>query len=200
MTNQNLSEAPRSDDGEHAQAWRECINLDDACELTARWLEGKSFYMPGYSAAQPATETNQMRDALARLNRLGFLTEDSQPGVGLGTGQGQRAYVVGFCEAGLAELVMRELLETELVCVAHPPGDADYSRICVSIDGGTEFTWLGSFASAAEVLETYTQEANGSLAQLVSECWQLQVFDPHWGRNSRLLPALEDALKAATGV
>ncbi|MFF1382228.1 DUF6919 domain-containing protein [Arthrobacter sp. NPDC058288] len=86
-------------------AWRNRTTLEGACELTPRWLEGSLRYVPGYAAPQYAGENGPMSEALAAINRLGFLTDDSQPGSEMSSGHGQRAFVTGRCTEQSAAII-----------------------------------------------------------------------------------------------
>lgn len=192
----DLSETDRTEDGLDQLAWRQCPDLQTACELTAQWLEGSRHYQPGYAAAQPAKETGPLSAQLARINRLGLLTTESQPGNPLLQGSGQRAYVTGYCAGTTMAFLSTFLVGTELVSMWYPPNTSGQAQICVSVDEYEEFTHLGRSMDAEYVLEEYALETNEALAAIVSECWELQIFDPVWGRNDRLLPALIRALEA----
>jgi hypothetical protein len=180
-------------------AWRNCTTLEGACELTARWLEGSFGYVPGYRAPQSAGQSGPMSAALASINRLGFLTDDSQPGVDVSEGRGQRAFVTGRCTEQAAGVISAILVETQLVVLVFPPGESGSGQICVALDGSREFTWLGSSGGPSYASETYSDWTNETLAKTLSECWELQIFDPVWGRNSKLIPLLQEALLAAKG-
>ncbi|WP_458116951.1 DUF6919 domain-containing protein [Arthrobacter sp. D2-10] len=193
MNDFDLSDSPRVEGGVDELRWQQCKTFEGACELTALWLEGRSHYLPGYMAAGPATETGPISESLAAINRLGFLTEDSQPGL-----RDQRAYVTGYVQEYTMGMLSRILSNSELVMICFPPGTTGESQICVSLDGKTEFTWLGRFGGASDLKDTYGS-LNDALWLDLSRCWGLQIFDPVWGRNARLLPALTIALEAAAG-
>lgn len=180
-------------------AWRNCTTLEGACELTARWLEGRFGYVPGYRTHQSAGEPGPMSGALASINRLGFLIDDSQPGVGMTEGYGQRAFVTGRCSEKAAPGISAALVETELVVLGFPPGESGSGQICVTLDGSREFTWLGRSGGPSYAHETYGDWTNETVARTLAECWELQIFDPVWGRNNKLIPALQAALTAANG-
>jgi hypothetical protein len=65
------------------QRWQEASTLRELGELTALWLEGKLDSQPGYvPRVGPDKETTELVAVLARLNRIGYLTDSSQPGWG----------------------------------------------------------------------------------------------------------------------
>ena len=114
--------------------WRQATTLEAAGELTARWLEGGSSYQPGHFAAVFDAETKPIAAALAELNRNGLFTKESQPGI-LGDGAAQRQYVTGFCGAETARGLLALSTRTELVTVAHAPGEASSAAIAVTVAG-----------------------------------------------------------------
>lgn len=104
-SHRTLAEEPREQRGIDAAKWRECASLEDAGELMAQWFEGYSRYIPGYAAAQPDAESEPLLVTLAKVNRLGLFTEQSQPGEATYNGSGQRAFVTGFCSADIASTI-----------------------------------------------------------------------------------------------
>jgi hypothetical protein len=197
MTNLDPSETPRTEGGPDQLAWQMCTDLNTACELTAEWLEGKRHYLPGYAAAQPDEETRPLLAELAAINRLGFFTENSQPGEPLEDGRGQRAYVTGYCDEETAGFITGILAVTDLVVLWARPGEAGRMQVCVTMDYHREFTHLGRTGSREDKFEEYRYEANETLAAIIANSWDLHIFDPVWGRNDYLLPRLKLALEAA---
>ena len=176
-------------------AWRQATTLDAAGELTARWLEGGSSYQPGHFAAGYDDETNPIAAALAELNRNGLFTKESQPGIQDGAAA-QRQYVTGFCSAATAGDLLALSTRTELVTVAHAPGEASSAAIPVTLDGTEVVTVLGSSENPVdeEQIKAWSDETNDSLALLLADSWYVEILDPVWGRNDVLLPAVLGAL------
>lgn len=81
--------------------------------------------------------------------------------------------------------------------MAIPPGESSTAQICVTMDAGSGFTWLGAAGGTEEVFESYREDSNDELARVLSECWELHIFDPVWGRTDRLWECLMVALEAA---
>ena len=177
------------------EVWRQAGTIPAAGELTARWLEGRSEYQPGTFAPGSDDETTAIAGELAALNRNGLFTKESQPGV-LTEGLSQRAYVTGFCSVESAAALLALSGRTDLVTVAHAPGEASQSSIPVTLQDGEVATVLGSSEGPAgeEQLRDWSEEANDTLALLLAESWYVEVFDPVWGRNDVLLPAVLKAL------
>ncbi|KQQ83071.1 MULTISPECIES: DUF6919 domain-containing protein [Micrococcaceae] len=175
--------------------WRQATTLDAAGELTARWLEGGSSYQPGHFAAGYDDETNPIAAALAELNRNGLFTKESQPGI-LDGAAAQRQYVTGFCSAATAGDLLALSTRTELVTVAHAPGEASSAAIPVTLDGTEVVTVLGSSENPVdeEQIKAWSDETNDSLALLLADSWYVEILDPVWGRNDVLLPAVLGAL------
>ena len=88
---------------------------------------------------------------------------------------------------------------TDLVTVAHAPGDASQLSIPVTVHDGEVAKVLGSSEGPAddEQLRDWSEEANDTLALLLAESWYVEVFDPVWGRNGVLLPAVLAGLHRA---
>ena len=179
------------------EVWRQAGTIPAAGELTARWLEGRSEYQPGTFTPGFDAETRAIAGRLAELDRNGLFTKESQPGV-LAEGHAQRAYVTGFCSAESASALLELSGRTDLVTVAHAPGEASQASIPVTLRDDAVVTVLGSseVPVSEEQLRDWTEEANETLALLLAESWYVEVFDPVWGRNGVLLPAVLDALAA----
>ena len=175
--------------------WRQATTLEAAGELTARWLEGGSSYQPGHLAAGYDDETNPIAAALAELNRNGLFTKESQPGIQDGAAA-QRQYVTGFCSAATAGDLLALSTRTELVTIAHAPGEASSAAIPVTLDGSEVVTVLGSSENPVdeEQIKAWSDETNDSLALLLADSWYVEILDPVWGRNDVLLPAVLGAL------
>lgn len=178
--------------------WRQATTLAAAGELTARWLEGASQYQPGTFAPGFDDETRPLAASLAELNRNGLFTKESQPGISTASAA-QRQYVTGFCSAAAASALIGLSAHTELVTVAHAPGETSSAAIPVTRAGTEVSTVLGSSenpVSEAQIRD-WAEETNDSLALLLADSWYVEVFDPAWGRNSLLLPEVLAALTAA---
>lgn len=179
-------------------AWAAARSLADAGELMARWLEGATTYQPACFGARPEDETRHLVPALAALNRHGFVTANSQPGVPLDDGDGQRACVTGWCSAGTFEAIRDATLRTDLVVVAYEPGaDADELwGAVVTIDGGEPFSQAGGPPTRFEDL--FEAGPMPDFAEF-HDAWSVTVIDPVWGRDDLLWDTLLAALLPATG-
>jgi hypothetical protein len=176
-------------------AWRQATTLAAAGELTARWLEGDSEFQPATFTASYDAETAPIAAALAAVNRNGLFTKESQPGMQSG-GLSQRQYVTGFCSPEIAAELLALSTRSELVTVAHAPGESSNAAIPVTLDGGEVVTVLGSSENPVteEQIQDWAGETNDSLALLLADSWYVEILDPAWGRDDVLLPAVLGAL------
>lgn len=178
-----------------AAIWYGARTLTDLAELTAQWLEGDLRSQPGYAPGYgPDEETRDLIPVLAKLNRCGVLTVSSQPGeqaVGYdGRWWKQRAAVAGFVSPEIARR-LTEALPDELTVIVHEPyiPSAVNSAVVTTVDGES-YTDFGAYRSPRQVRSEYA--ICHQLAQdAVAEAYQAIVFDPVWGRNDVLWPALE---------
>jgi hypothetical protein len=178
------------------EVWRQASTIAAAGELTARWLEGNSQYQPGVFSAGFDDETRAIARELAGLNRNGLFTKESQPGVRAGD-LAQRAYVTAFCSPETAMALLALSTRTSLVTVAHAPGESSSASIPVTVQDGDVVTVLGSSEEpvAEDQLRDWADESNETLALVLADAWYVEVFDPVWGRNDVLLPAVLEALQ-----
>jgi hypothetical protein len=156
-------------------------------------------YHPSYGGP-PDPETTELIPALAAINRHAFVTDDSQPGVPLGDGWAQRAYLDGYCDESTAWMICNGLHGSELIVIAFPPMTAGQGQIVVTLnDDGEENTWCGIYDWTG-YLYVY-DEVSPELSALVASSWSLQIIDPKWGRNellwSSVLTALEEGSDGA---
>ncbi|VXB07176.1 conserved hypothetical protein [Arthrobacter sp. 9AX] len=176
-------------------AWRQATTIAAAGELTARWLEGQSEFQPATFTATYDAETAPIAVELAALNRNGLFTKESQPGL-RSADIVQREYVTAFCSAEVAAELLALSTRTELVTVAHAPGESSNAAIPVTVDGGEVVTVLGSSENPVteEQIRDWADETNESLALLLADSWYVEILDPAWGRDNVLLPAVLGAL------
>ena len=177
------------------EVWRQAVTLEAAGELTARWLEGGSEYQAATFTARYDEETDAIAPLLVQLNRNGLFTKESQPGLRY-SGSAQRQYVTGFCSADVAAQLLALSTRSDLVTVAHGPGEASTAAIPVTLDGAEVVTVLGSSETpiTSDQVQDWAEETNETLALLLADSWYVEIFDPAWGRNDVLLPAVLGAL------
>ncbi len=177
------------------EVWRQATTLPAAGELTARWLEGASQYQPGTLTARIDAETAPIAVELARVNRSGFFTKESQPGVDV-AGLKQRQYLTGYADPETAVHLLRLSAASDIVAMVHAPGEPSQVSVPVTVQGGDVVTVLGVNESPIEEAELrdWAAESNDSLALLLASSWFVELFDPVWGREDHLLPAVLAAL------
>lgn len=191
--------------------WQSARTLDDLGDLTAQWLEGRIVGYPGYgdeSDPGPDPETQPLITVLAGLNRAGYVTVSSQPGLPPTTGWDgehwqQRAAVEGFAD-GHTRLALEEAIEgTGLILIDHlteprrwwhrfVPGAAAWGddAVCVTASvEGTEHTWFGGLMSYDTVELCFDEVGRAAFAEVLN-AWQVTVLDPEWGRNDLLWDTL----------
>lgn len=151
-----------------------------------------------YFGAGPDAETLPHVQELARLNRAGWWTDESQPGVSEEV-EAQRARIGGFCDRSTALRLRSALLPTELVVLAAPvDGDHDV-RIAVSRSNRTEVTFsvfpVSGELATHRALEYEEHLPRQGFAALL-DAWYVEVIDTRWGRNDLIWTACIDALEA----
>lgn len=176
--------------GEH-QDWASTASLAEVGELVAQWLEGARQWIPTYIGSKPHPETRRhIRFVLTRLNRVGWVTDSSQPGL-LRTGLRQRAYVSGIAAPALTRYAEHLSLDSDVVvlrAMRHPKHSPDTKLVVTNRDGQPD-TWLGSWDPPERdvLLQAPLPPAT---AGAVRAAEALQVFDPVWGRDDVLWPWL----------
>lgn len=176
------------------QRWAQAKTIAELGELGALWLEGEIPSQPGYERmCGPDTETTHLVPVLARLNRAGFFTNGSQPGVA-DEQWGQRAAVEGFVAD---PLVLARILcaSPELRCIVHDGASwwrNDYRpAVPVTQVDGQGCTRFGARLSRRYLRFLYGE--TGALDALYG-AWQVTIVDEVWGRDDALWPTLDRAL------
>jgi hypothetical protein len=176
-----------------AEPWQRARSIRDLGELRARWLEGALRWSPRYYGAGPDSETSPLVPILAEINRLGFWTTMSQPGLVDGT-IAQRANVSGYCTEATANTIQAGLLATDLLVVALPADMAGDSalRVPITRNGMSEFTWAGAF----EDVDEWRDELDPEVVDVIASAWAIDIIDLAWGRDDLLWPTLLTALRS----
>lgn len=191
----NVTEPPTGGPADEVW-WRSARTLLDLGALTARWLEGDITFLPGYDGV-PDPETEGLIPVLAAINRAGFVTDCSQPGEPAVDGWCQRAAVTGFCTGDLAARITDALAATDLVVLDAWPGFDCVIQVPVTLDDGKAHTWVGGTLDVEHLSEVYGPSCGPEAVLALVAAHQVAVFDPVWGRNDRLWPALATALGVA---
>lgn len=179
---------------EDRRRWQEAVTLADLGQLMALWLEGRIGSWPGYAAnCAPDDETRPLIRPLAALNRAGFVTTCSQPGL---SGPGfdgllweQRAAVEGF--------VSDQRLLARLQSAARSVGAEVTSgrAVTVTTRGGTPYTDFGGRLTRRHMNSMWTGVSKAAWAELESATF-LAIAAPEYGpAGERLWPALARATR-----
>lgn len=182
--------------------WAEAETVADLGELGALWLEGEIPSQPGYAElCGPDVETEHLVPVLARLNRAGFFTSGSQPGITPDSGgendHWQSAAVDGFVDdLTVLSRINSACTASGLHCIVHPRATRwrnDYrSAVSVTRFGGQDCTWFGACLSRRYLRFLYGE--TGAL-DVLREAWQVTVIDLEWGRGDHLWSMLDEALR-----
>jgi len=192
-----------------ARMWHGARTLDELGELTARWLEGDLRSQPGYMPNHgPEPETLELIPTLAAINRLGFVTKSSQPGLferadptsDTSPMWWQRAGVYGFADTDLSAYLAgvaedEDLIVQRVRAVRRPwwraltgqAPDRGYPVTGLEDDIRTHF---GRPFTRRQIEFEFEGCHDKALAALASS-WQLTIIDPDAGRNDRLWPLLD---------
>ncbi len=186
------------DDGEgmspeDAARWHFARTLADLGELTALWLEGGIQQTPSH-LGPPDTETGPLIQLLAAVNRAGFVTHQSQPGIPLDEHRSaQRANVSGFASSDAFARLMAAAARADLIITAARglAEDGFGPFFAITLDYGEEYTWDGIAEPHSELEYHYGRVCRPEAVSAVCTAWQVTLIDPEWGRNDVLWPILE---------
>jgi hypothetical protein len=180
------------------QLWSDVEDLAGIGGLMARWLEGDLTYQPAYYGSAPDEETAELVPVLAALNRAGFVTEFSQPGIALANGSAQRAAGGGFCDDAMLLNLMAATFGTDLVMLRFASGDTGEGSVVVTLDEREEYTFLGRAEGPDDLEYGYGEDLSPAALAALIGAWQVHLFDPVWGRNDLLWPLLTDVVELLT--
>jgi len=188
-----------SEDAEVGLAqWQQASSFQELCELMACFIEGTCKYRPGYGGEPLDEESQPLIDYLAALNRAGFLTDCSQPGLDVGHSK-QRAFVTGYASEAVAVQIEKLSLTTDLYVSVSQPGDINGCRMPVTIDVFKAFTWAGDTAIDEEKgyfieLVHFEEDCSPLAFQELRQACYISVIDLCWGRKDSLWDELAKAL------
>lgn len=184
--------------------WAEAQTLPELGELMALWLEGELSTWPGYAVAGPDEETIDLVAVLARANRGGFITDQSQPGVDKLGADGRR----WVQRAAVSGLVRDERLLDQLMAAADRHGltmlvshaDGPYrDAVTVTAVDDEPYTGFGAYMPRRTLHQIWPGVSSHVFAD-IAIAWQVTLIDPRWGEDSWLWPALGQALDARGAV
>lgn len=177
--------------------WRQAETLAGLGQLMARWLEGDLAVWPGYGDGA-AEETAGLVPVLARANRAGFLTDQSQPGF---DGEGfdglrwqQRAAASGLVadELLLSRIRRAGELAGVTVLIAHPWLLPEGRGATGTLRGGQPYTVFGEYMPPRILRQVWSGVSRQAMAE-VADAWQVTVIDPEYGPSVRVWAALDSA-------
>jgi hypothetical protein len=208
---------------EHAQHrqdrddWWNATSIAQMGRLTADWLEGRRYFLPGYAAAGPAAETRDLTAHLAAYNRAGFLTISSQPGHGPREGYDgrmwlQRAYVSGYTDVDTIHSLGAALAEHHdditLWCLPvrqgprKPELDRDYFPVTLRENDDTATTGdydvntvAGLTPNRRHVKGLYRGDLNPAAIKMLQGAWHVTISDNGYHQDDRLWTVLADWAK-----
>jgi hypothetical protein len=175
--------------GEEEQRWSQPLTLQQLAELTARWLEGDG-WSPWNTGSPPDSETSALIPHLVSMNRSGYVTTFSQPGVDDPL-SAQRAAIDGLCAEDVADRLAGLSLNSDLVVITHYPGVEATYEIPISLDESRTFT----VCAGASPPDSLWDGMHPETVREIAAAWQVTVIDPQWGREDKLWAAVTDALQ-----
>lgn len=182
--------------------WASAVTLEDLAALTARWLEGDLRSQPGYQPnCGPDPETVSLIPTLARLNRAGFLTSNSQPGnddtIGYdGAIWAQRAVVDGWVSPGLAGELAAAARDAGLIVVTNTAPrrfalpERSNSSIDVTTRNGQVTCGFGGRRPRGDIVLSFGACSDAALDAVIGAV-QIAIADPEYGPHDRLWKFLD---------
>jgi hypothetical protein len=193
----------RQPGGDDDRPWEPVNSLADLGAFCAQWLLGEIRSQPAYAQGfGPDPETVPYLEELAAVNRAGFYTTSSQPGLadsGMGTGWWtQQAEVQGFADDDMRDRLELAARARGLHFFAHrAQAKPDCPKVTIDYGGGPVQT-RGVWLSKRYINGTYRTASPEVRAALIN-AWQVTIIDPGHG-NDRLWPLLaEVAAQGQTG-
>lgn len=182
-----------------APLWANTRSLEDVAELTAQWLEGRIDSQPGYFGRVDVDTAEGLREALIDLNRVGFLTNNSQDGYDDAGYDGAHwtalASVTGFAKTDVAERLAAAMDGTDFEVLAHDNKEHTWGRgergVAVTCREGQPFTEFGAQLSWNAIAGSLYDGCSDAAMVDIFNAKQVTVYDPVPGRNT-LWPALHD--------
>lgn len=163
--------------------WAATESLDDLAAVTVRWLHEEVQETPGHGGP-PDPETARIRDDLAWLNRCGFVTTNSQPGIAADAeNRGQCAWVEGYTRPSVAAAIQRACDDVGLVTEVWP------------VDSFRPW-WRRGDEPRRTVLDLTWDGIGDGAWDDVEESVYVDVYDPEEGRVDLLWDTLMGAISA----
>ncbi|MFF3982709.1 DUF6919 domain-containing protein [Streptomyces sp. NPDC001828] len=182
-----------------ARAWSSARTLTDLGELTAQWLEGSLATLAGGAyRGGPDEETGPLVPVLAAVNRAGYVTTQSQPGLDGPAFDGrrwrQRAAVMCLTDTEGLQRLTRTARDAGLLLAVHRTCSRGPVRdILATTWGGREHTSFGGRVPKGYIRLEY-RGCHREAVRAAIDAHQVTLVDPVWGRDTLLWPALTEAL------
>jgi hypothetical protein len=190
--------------------WREAASMEDLCALTASWLSGEIGSQPGYYGRVDVDDdlAPGMATTLIALNRMGFLTRQSQAGHdGPGGYAGDDdvhwtacAAIEGFASPEIAEKLQAALAGTRFEIRVEnsrlPDAPFVQGQVVAHVEGSPN-TWFGGRLRAEEIGFEFEGTSAAAVAA-VQETLQVTIQDPTPGPNDLWTHLNAAAQNAAT--
>jgi hypothetical protein len=183
------------------EPWLSVHSLLDFGEVTAQWLEGDISYNPAYGTDErpgPNEETALIVEDLAAINRAGFVTTMSQPGVPPDEeGSAQRASLSGFTTFEVSEYLEAATCLTDIIIMRFSPMMEVPCTIPISIWAEMKASifpdWMGPSPVTTREggvggpmdIEIFGEFDLPMLEVLANSTYVIMI-DPVWGRNDVL--------------
>lgn len=183
--------------------WRDARSIADLGRTMADWLEGRIPSWPGYDGAFGQEEEDGARHlipTLAAVNRVGFVTVDSQPGTVSYDSAGevtwrQRAYVQGVIDR-------RNPLLDRLIKAARSEGMTvrrgtrrPVEAIVLTEVRGEPFTGITTKLRRNYLAREWNGIGRHALKELRTHGVHLLICDQVWASDRRLWPLLQEAVR-----
>ncbi|GHH55624.1 hypothetical protein GCM10018773_60370 [Streptomyces candidus] len=183
--------------------WAAACTLLDLSHLTAAWLEGTIQSQPGYQPRYgPDDETLPYVPVLASVNRAGFLTGFSQPGLTSADGTWLQAAAVEGVVADSA--LLEQLTESarraglQVILSNLRDGGEDYGPgVVVTFRDGDPFTRVGRALSLQDLDVLW--HGVPVARDIVARARQVTVIEPDFGPSTRLWDVLAEAAAHPVG-
>ena len=178
-----------------SNAWRDARSIADLGQNMALWLEGRLPGWPGYDGPFGQEEENGARHLVPTLiaaNRAGFVTVGSQPGE-TGNGYRQRASVDGVVHDHSPLLSRLLALQGQGLTVTR--GWPKQQHVITEQDGEPFTTFGGWRWRRDNVHYVWRGVGHRALRELRDHGVVVHIYDPTWGRDNQLWPALIGAIR-----
>ncbi|MER7623924.1 hypothetical protein [Streptomyces sp. NPDC126503] len=176
-------------------AWRDARTIADLGQNMAGWLEGRVPSWPGYDGPFGQEETNGARHLVPTLiaaNNAGFVTINSQPGE-TGDGYRQRASVDGIVHDHSPLLDRLLALQNQGFTVVR--GWPKQQHVITEQDGQPFTTFGGWRWRRNDIHHIWRGVGHRARRELREHGTTIHIYDPVWGRDDRLWPALAGAVR-----